>query len=209
MLHSNAAGNSLPIEFKSPDGQILTTKLIDGNPWWIGKEVCRILGIKNHNHALISTLDDDEKGVAINDTLGGKQEMIWINESGLYHLIFASRKEEAKRFRKWVTSVVLPQIRKTGSYTSSRKKYVETDEEKTLFILIAMHLRVGDIKNLAQENNWSRHRVSRVKRGITVDVDILKALAARAAHNMHNPLRKYGAVAANQLDLFTTHTQLS
>lgn len=202
MLHSNEAGNSLPIQFKSPNGHKLTVKLENGEPWWIGKEACQMVGIRNHRDALANILDEDEKGVGITDTPGGKQDMIWINESGLYHLIFSSRKEEAKRFRKWVTSEVLPQIRKTGSYSNARKKYLETDAEKTLFIKIAMNLRIGDIKAIAEANDWSRGRVSRVKRGITIDRAILNALTIRAAHNAKNPLRKYGSFAENQLDLF-------
>jgi prophage antirepressor-like protein len=65
----------------------------------------------------VASLDDDEKGVSNVYTLGGMQKMLCINESGLYHLIFTSRKGEAKAFRKWVTSEVIPSIRKTGSYS--------------------------------------------------------------------------------------------
>lgn len=90
-----------------------------GSPWFVAKDVCRVLEIVNHHDALAS-LDDDEKGVAITDPLstGGKQEVRTISESGLYSLIFRSRKPEARRFRKWVTGEVLPAIRKTGSYVS-------------------------------------------------------------------------------------------
>lgn len=87
----------------------------ESEPWFVAADVCRILDIKNSRDA-VADLDDDEKGVANTDTLGGKQEMRVINESGLYNLIFRSRKPEAKKFRKWVTAEVLPSIRKTGSY---------------------------------------------------------------------------------------------
>lgn len=90
-------------------------EMIDGEPWFVANDVCNILGIVNSRDAL-SRLEDDEKGVGITDTLGGKQEMNIVNESGLYNLIFQSRKPEAKKFRKWVTSEVLPSIRKTGKY---------------------------------------------------------------------------------------------
>lgn len=87
------------------------------NPWFVAKDVCRILEISNHNDA-ISHLDDDEKGVAFTDPLssGGRQEMRTISESGLYALIFRSRKPEARTFSKWVRSEVLPAIRRTGHY---------------------------------------------------------------------------------------------
>lgn len=94
------------------------TTIRDGDPWWVAPDVCGALGINNSRQA-VSRLDDDEKGVISSDTLGGNQELTIVNESGLYNLIFRSRKPEAKRFRKWVTSEVLPAIRKTGRYAVS------------------------------------------------------------------------------------------
>lgn len=87
----------------------------DGEPWFVHNDVCRVLELRNPRDAA-ARLDDDEKGVGTTDTLGGPQEQIIINESGLYSLIFTSRKPEAKKFKKWVTSEVLPSIRKTGGY---------------------------------------------------------------------------------------------
>ena len=89
----------------------------NNNPLFLAKDICEILELNNVSQAL-SRLDDDEKGIILNDTLGGKQEMSVVNESGLYALILSSRKPEAKKFRKWVTNEVLPTIRKTGSYTA-------------------------------------------------------------------------------------------
>lgn len=86
-----------------------------GAPWWVAADVCRVLGIRNNRDA-VSRMDDDEKGVAQIDTLGGAQSMATINESGLYTLIIRSDKPTAKPFRKWVTSTVLPTIRKTGKF---------------------------------------------------------------------------------------------
>lgn len=90
-----------------------------GEPLWIAKDVCKVLEIENHRQAL-SRLDDDEKGVISNDTLGGNQKMSAINEAGLYNLIFSSKKPEAKPFKRWVTHEVLPSIRKTGGYGMSQ-----------------------------------------------------------------------------------------
>ncbi|WP_409449720.1 Bro-N domain-containing protein [Candidatus Igneacidithiobacillus taiwanensis] len=81
----------------------------------MAKDVCDILEIVNYRDAM-TRLDDDEKGVVSTDTLGGTQEMLIVNESGLYALVLTSRKPEARKFRKWVTSEVLPAIRKTGRY---------------------------------------------------------------------------------------------
>ena len=90
---------------------------IDGDPWFAAKDVCDCLGLGNSRQA-ISRLDDDEKGVISNDTLGGKQEMTFVSEAGLYTLIGTSRKKEAKDFRRWVTHEVLPSIRKHGIYAT-------------------------------------------------------------------------------------------
>ncbi|WP_068119614.1 BRO-N domain-containing protein [Tropicimonas marinistellae] len=87
----------------------------NGEPWFVMREVANKLGIKNPSD-ISARLDDDEKGVAQIDTPGGKQNVRIINESGLYSAILGSSKPEAKRFKKWITSEVLPSIRKTGSY---------------------------------------------------------------------------------------------
>lgn len=87
-----------------------------GQPWFVAADVCRALDISNHRDA-VQALDDDEKdGVGISDAIGRAQSTLCVSESGLYALIFKSRKPEAKAFRKWVTSEVLPAIRRTGGY---------------------------------------------------------------------------------------------
>jgi hypothetical protein len=87
-----------------------------GGPWFVALDVCGVLGIAKHRNA-VSRLADDERGSVLVDTLGGQQEVAAVSESGLYALIFRSRKPKAIEFRKWVTSEVLPTIRQTGSYT--------------------------------------------------------------------------------------------
>lgn len=99
---------------------VRVVKTGESEPWFVAADICRVLGIKNARDAA-SALDEDEKGVAITDTLGGRQEMLIISESGMYALVFRSRKESAVRFRKWVTGEVLPSIRKTGVYTNRPK----------------------------------------------------------------------------------------
>ena len=89
----------------------------DGEPWFVAKDVCEVLGIREAHRSLTS-LDDDEKGCHIMTTLGGKQEMAVVSEAGLYSLVLRSRKPEAKAFKRWVTHEVLPSIRKTGAYIS-------------------------------------------------------------------------------------------
>ena len=89
----------------------------DGEPWFVLKDVCYVLGISKYRDTA-ERLDPDERGPVRVDTPGGKQEMTCISESGLYNVILRSDKPEAKPFRKWVTSEVLPTIRKTGMYLS-------------------------------------------------------------------------------------------
>lgn len=101
----------------SYDGQPVRTVVTDGQPWFVAKDVCDILELGNVAQA-VSRLDEDEKGVISNDTPGGKQELLHINEPGLYSLILGSRKREAKRFKRWVTHDVLPSIRKHGLYAT-------------------------------------------------------------------------------------------
>lgn len=89
------------------------------NPEWVAVDVCKVLDIVNHRDAL-SDFDEDERGaVGITDSMGREQEMLTVTESGLYRLIFKSRKEVAKRFQKWVFGEVLPSIRKTGFYSGN------------------------------------------------------------------------------------------
>ena len=96
-------------------GKGVRTVTIEGEPWFVVKDVCEILEIEKYRDA-VARLDEDERGSVVVDTLGGKQSMASVNESGLYALVFKSRKPEAKEFQKWVTKEVLPQIRKTGRY---------------------------------------------------------------------------------------------
>ncbi len=92
--------------------------------WWFAGDVCKVLEISNPSQA-VSRLDDYEKAIYTVYTLGGQQKALFVNESGLYSLIFTSRKKEAKEFKKWVTTEVLPSIRKTGSYSTDEKRIEE------------------------------------------------------------------------------------
>lgn len=97
------------------NGNEVRTVQIDGEPWWVLKDVCGVLGISKYRD-VAARLDEDEREPVKVDTLGGEQEMICVNESGLYNVILRSDKPEAKPFRKWVTAEVLPSIRKHGAY---------------------------------------------------------------------------------------------
>lgn len=137
----------LQIFSNSEFGEIRTiTK--DNETYFVGKDVAKALGFTNPRDAIATHVFDEDKGVDTIDTLGGKQSMTVINESGVYALVFGSRLESAKRFKHWVTSEVLPTIRKTGSYS----KPLTTSEQ---------------IRLLAQGNTELTERVDKVEDKIT------------------------------------------
>lgn len=94
----------------------IRTLTINGEPWFVGRDIAERLGYSNPRDALSKRVCAEDKGVANCDTLGGKQDLVIINESGLYSLILSSKLPRAKEFKHWVTSEVLPTIRKTGRY---------------------------------------------------------------------------------------------
>lgn len=110
--------------FNSAEFGNVRTVVINGEPWFVGKDVAVSLGYKETAKAVREHIDNDDKGVSVLDTPGGKQNVTIINESGLYSLILGSKLESAKKFKHWVTSEVLPSIRKTGGYNVP-KTYAE------------------------------------------------------------------------------------
>ena len=106
-LNNNQQATGLQTYLNENIGVNIRVKMINGEPWFSGKDVCYSIGISKYRDFL-SKLDDDERVSTNMDTLGGNQQITVVNESGLYHLIFLSRKPEAKAFRKWVTNEVLP-----------------------------------------------------------------------------------------------------
>ena len=109
---------------------------IDGEGWLVGKDVTEKLGYKNSRDAIATHVDDEDKGVAKCDTLGGKQNLTIVNESGLYSLVLGSKLPSAKKFKRWVTKEVLPQIRKTGGY-------IPIDEEESEQDILAKALLIA------------------------------------------------------------------
>jgi len=102
---------------------------IDGQPWFVGADVAQNLGYKNSRDAISKHVDDEDKGVAKCDTLKGKQSLTIINESGLYSLMFSSKLPAAKDFKRWVTSEILPAIRRHGAYiTDEMLRRLQEDE---------------------------------------------------------------------------------
>ena len=108
----------------------------DGEPYFVGKDVAEILGYSNTRDALAKHVDDEDKNtVAIRDGIQGNPNLTIINESGLYSLILSSKLPAAKKFKRWVTSEVLPAIRKTGSYTAKHAKPDDAIQSKRLEVM--------------------------------------------------------------------------
>lgn len=118
-LENNVQRRTAEIIPFSFGAQQVRTLLIEDQPWFVANDVSAALQYSEAS-AMTRNLDDDEKGLSIVQTLGGDQEMLVINESGLYSAILRSRKAEAKRFKKWVTAEVLPAIRKHGLYQDTQ-----------------------------------------------------------------------------------------
>lgn len=144
--------NELQIFNNEEFGKIRTVT-IDNEPWFVGKDVATALGYSNSRKALADHVQEDDKGVTKCDTLGGKQDLTTINESGLYALIFGSKLESAKRFKHWVTSEVLPSIRKTGGYD------VKQPQGKELLALAVLEAQKTIEEQTAQIEEMKPHAI--------------------------------------------------
>lgn len=121
--------NLIPFQF---EGHAVRVIEVGGEPWFSAKEVCDVLGFGNPRQAVETHVDEDDvQKLDSIDSMGRKQLANHVNESGLYALIFGSTKEEAKRFKRWVTHDVLPSIRRTGGYIASQS--TQTIEATKLF----------------------------------------------------------------------------
>lgn len=129
--------------FKNETFGEIRTAVIDGEPWFVAVDVCRALEIVNSRDAL-TRIDEDEKGVVLTDTPGGKQEVTTVNEPGLYSLVLGSRKPEAKVFKRWITHEVIPSIRKNGGYIAGQETMSDVE-------LMARALIVA--QNVIEEKN--------------------------------------------------------
>lgn len=151
--------------FNSSEFGDMRTVTIDDEPWFVGKDVAEALGYSNARDALSKHVDKEDKGVAKCDTPGGKQDLSIINESGLYALIFGSKLESAKRFKHWVTSEVLPTIRKTGGY------------QKQLSPAEMMRIQLGMIDD--HEN-----RIENLENNMTIDYGQQQVLRETVNHTV-------------------------
>lgn len=150
--------NNLQIFSNEEFGQVRTIN-IDSDVWFVGKDVAEILGYSNTRKALTDHVDDEDKldGVTIRDSIGREQSPVFINESGLYSLILSSKMPNARKFKRWVTSEILPSIRKHGAYmTEQTLEQALTSPD--FLIQLATKLKDEQEKNkaLTEANNRMR-----------------------------------------------------
>lgn len=132
--------NTLAV-FEHPQFGEIRTETINTEPFFCAIDVCRALDMKQSVESSLRKLDDDEKLMLKVSASGQNRQMLFVNESGLYNLIFRSNKPEAKAFRKWVTSEVLPTIRRTGSYTSTVMRCLVSDNKQLGYDFTNLMLR--------------------------------------------------------------------
>ena len=144
----------------------------DGDPWFVASDVCRALDVGNNRQA-VSRLDEDEKGVILNDTNRGKRSMAVVSEPGLYALVLGSRKPEAQSFRRWITHEVLPAIRQEGAYMTPERLHKVLEDPDTL-IALAQRLKLLQEKNraLVDENETLLPKADYFDRLVDHDVNL-------------------------------------
>ena len=122
--------------FKHDEFGEVRTLVIDGEPWFVAKDITDILKYSNSRKAITDHVDIEDKGVTKCYTLGGMQDLTIINESGLYSLVLSSKMPEAKKFRRWVTSEILPSLRKHGAYFTPQALYESLCDPKNLIEIL-------------------------------------------------------------------------
>jgi len=165
-------GSNLPAVFTYGANEKVNILQINNQPWFIAKDICNILSIKD-THRAVSGLDEDERQILTGvDSKGKNNKMTFVNESGLYNLIFRSNKPEAKVFRKWVTNEVLPALRKQGNYhiadagkmvtISERRKQKASEMNNLIYEALVIS---GSARKLADRLKISAPVLSRISAG--------------------------------------------
>lgn len=178
----------------SPEFGEVRIVMVKDEPLFVAKDVCDVLGISNSRDAM-NRLDEDEKAMSVLPTQFGKKSMNMVNESGLYNLIFQSRKPEARAFRKWVTQEVLPNIRKYGFYMTPEKAMDVSTEKKLRKQMLAemeKYLIDEDIRKCARRFGTSELTIQSVVKGNYVNNDMMADLQQRAIANREKWFDAYG-----------------
>lgn len=193
--------NNLKI-FNSEEFGNIRTVTIDNEIWFVGKDVADALGFKNSRDAILTHVFGEDKGVETIYTLGGNQKVTVINESGLYALVFSSRLERAKEFKHWVTSEVLPALRKTGHYEienySPEMQAILMHDKK----LVKMDERVTTLENTMTLNYSQQQALGEAVNYVVIDAlggkesDAYKEIGKKVFSECNRDLKRYFHVNA-------------
>lgn len=166
--------NELRIFNNADFGDVRTVEK-DGNIWFVGKDVAEALGYARTADAVKAHIDADDKGVCVLPTPGGRQETTIINESGLYSLVLSSKLSKAKAFKRWITSEVIPSIRKTGSYNKPSKHPTTQQEQRAKAMLLnaqsrqcKLWLRLAETTDLPDYKHICQQKAAEVLAGSPV-----------------------------------------
>lgn len=195
--------------FKNEEFGQVRALIIKDDPWFVGKDIAEVLGYSNSRKAIIDHVDEEDKllndGVTIRDSIGREQTPVVINESGLYSLILSSKLPGAKKFKRWVTSEVLPQIRKTGGYIPMNEEENEQDILAKALLIAQNTLKKRDEllkakdKELGEKNRFL-NQISASSNSILVrDVAHLatKNNLKIGEKRLWNKLREWGLIQKN------------
>lgn len=172
----------------SPSNDTVRVETIGGEPWFVAKDVCDALALTEVSNTL-GRLDEDEKLTRTLFVSGQGRQMWLVSESGLYNLIFQSRKAEAKAFRKWVTGEVLPTLRRTGRYEVTGRGLGQLPPRERSARLGAFYRELErwtlkrDCRELAGEYGCTVDHVKRILRGDRLSVELLEKIVTRAKEN--------------------------
>lgn len=201
---ANPQAANLQVFYNESENVSIRTKVIAGEPWFVGKDVCNLLGLVNHKKSLQALDDDERRGVTISDPIGRNQQVNCINESGLYHLIFISRKPEAKAIRRWVTGTVLPSIRRTGSYSigqQEERKRLPLPKFRPYFKewkeSLTPYIRRHELEIVAKAAEVTLAHVMKVWAGTSVSRTVATGITLQAQAN-----RKKGLVYAKEKPVY-------
>ena len=166
--------NELRIFNNADFGDVRTVEK-DGNIWFVGKDVAEALGYARTADAVKAHIDAEDKGVCVLPTPGGRQETTIINESGLYSLVLFSKLPKAKAFKRWITSEVIPSIRKTGSYSKPQKQATTQQEQRAKAMLLnaqsrqcKLWLRLAETTDLPDYKHICQQKAAEVLAGANI-----------------------------------------
>ena len=192
---THCTGTLVPFNYGATEVRVVT---IDGEPWFVLADLCKILDLPNRS-MVARRLDDDMKGVTPIDTPGGRQSVTIVSEAGMYEVVIRSDKPEAAAFRRWITGTVLPEIRRTGSYSPAPALPVDRTELLARAVLeatAALEEKEAHIRELAPRAAVADELMDAT--GLLSLQELAKALGW-GPNILFRDLRRLGVLQSNRL----------